>query len=100
MPFSAMLTSIAEVLAPTGTSLTWVDPQFLLDAGQTGASLPLWYAGDEDEALMNTASPAAAIGAGLVLRPLTQSILDVASAEPVTGFLEPHEESRLLSAWH
>lgn len=99
MPFSGMLTSIAEAVAPAGTRLTWVDPQFLLDAGQTGESLPLWYAGDEGEALMNTASPAAAVGAGLVLRPLSQSIADVASAEPVSGFLEPHEESRLLSAW-
>jgi 2'-hydroxyisoflavone reductase len=101
MPFSGMLDAIAEALAPAGTRLTWVDPQFLLDAGQAGSSLPLWYAGDEDDARINTAGPAAAIGAGLVLRPLSQSILDIAQAEgPVTGFLEQDEESRLLAAWH
>jgi 2'-hydroxyisoflavone reductase len=99
MPFSRMLEQIAETLAPADTRLTWVDPQFLLDEGQTGSSLPLWYAGDEQDALINTASPAAAVNAGLVLRPLAQTILDVARAEPVTGFLEPDEESRLLSAW-
>jgi len=99
MPFSGMFDAIAEAVAPAGTRLIWVDPRFLLDAGQTGASLPLWYAGDEDDARLNTASPAAAIGAGLVLRPLEQSILDVAKAEPATGFLQPDEESLLLAAW-
>jgi 2'-hydroxyisoflavone reductase len=100
MPFSGMLEQIAEAVGPAGTRLTWPDPQFLLDAGQTGTSLPLWYAGDEDDALINTASPAAAVSAGLVLRPLAQSILDIAQSEPpATGFLEPAEESRLLSEW-
>ena len=99
MPFSDMLERIAAAVAPEGTRLTWVDPQFLLDAGQTGSSLPLWYAGEEDDALINTASPAAAVNAGLVLRPLEESILDLSRTEPVTGFLEPDEESRLLSEW-
>jgi len=99
MPFSSMLEVIAETVAPAGTRMTWVDPQFLLDAGQTGASLPLWYAGDEDDARINTASPKAAVNAGLVLRPLAESILDVSRADTVTGFLEPDEESRLLSEW-
>jgi 2'-hydroxyisoflavone reductase len=99
MPFSAMLERIAAAVAPEGTRLTWVDPQFLLDAGQTGSSLPLWYAGEEDDALINTASPAAAVNAGLVLRPLEESIPDLSRTEPVTGFLEPDEESRLLSEW-
>lgn len=100
MPFSAMLGQIAEALAPAGTTLTWVDPQFLLDAGQTGSTLPLWYAGDDDDARTNTANPSAALNAGLVLRPLKESILDISRVEPaVTRFLEPAEESRLLAAW-
>lgn len=99
MPFSRMLEQIAAEVAPPDTRLTWVDPQFLLDAGQDGASLPLWYAGEEDDALMNTASPAAAVRAGLVLRPLAQSIHDVSQAPPVTDALSPDEESRLLSLW-
>lgn len=99
MPFSGMLEQIAETVAPAGTRLTWVDPQFLLDAGQDGASLPLWYAGVEDDALLNAASPVAAIDAGLVLRPLAESIRDVLQAESGRGFLQPDEESRLLAAW-
>jgi 2'-hydroxyisoflavone reductase len=99
MPFSRMLEQIAETVAPAGTELTWVDPQFLLDAGQDGDSLPLWYAGDEDDARTNTASPAAALNAGLVLRPLADSIIDVGRAEPVTQFISPEEESRLLAQW-
>jgi 2'-hydroxyisoflavone reductase len=99
MPFSRMLELIAEVVAPPGTRLTWVDPQFLLDAGQSGASLPLWYAGEDDDARINTASPAAAVGAGLVLRPLSESVRDVVREQPVTGALPPDEERRLLSQW-
>ena len=99
MPYSRMLERIVAAVGPEGTRLTWVDPQFLLDAGQTGASLPLWYAGDEDDALINTASPNAAVDAGLVLRPLEESILDVAREPAVTGFLDPEEESRLLAEW-
>jgi 2'-hydroxyisoflavone reductase len=99
MPFSRMLERIAETVAPAGTELTWVDPQFLLDAGQDGVSLPLWYAGEEDAAKTNTASPAAALNAGLVLRPLAESIVDVAREQPVTQFLSSEEESRLLARW-
>lgn len=100
MPFSGMLEQIAETVAPTGTRLTWLDPQFLLDEGQTGSSLPLWYAGDDDDALINTASGAAAVREGLVLRPLAQSIRDILESEPAaTGVIDPAEESRLLAEW-
>jgi 2'-hydroxyisoflavone reductase len=99
MPFSEMLDRIAAAVAPEGTRLTWVNPRFLLDAGQTGESLPLWYAGEEDDARINTAAPDAALAAGLVLRPLEQSVLDLGRTEPVTGFLEPAEEARLLAEW-
>lgn len=99
MPFSRMLEQIAETVAPAGTKLTWVDPQFLLDAGQSDSSLPLWYAGVEDDARINTASPDAAVKAGLALRPLAQSIRDLDTEPPATGFLSPEEESRLLGLW-
>jgi 2'-hydroxyisoflavone reductase len=99
MPFSRMLEQIAETVAPAGTRLTWVDPQFLVDAGQTGSTLPLWYEGDEDSARTNTASPDAAVKAGLVLRPLAQSISELDAEPAVAGFLSPDEESRLLAQW-
>jgi 2'-hydroxyisoflavone reductase len=99
LPFSGLLDHIVKAIAPAGTRLTWVDPQFLLDAGQTGETLPLWYAGDEDDARTNTASPAAALNAGLTIRPLAKTIRDVSQEQPVTGFLPPEEESRLLAQW-
>lgn len=98
-PFSSMLDHIVKAIGPADTRLTWVDPQFLLDAGQDGSTLPLWYAGDEDDARTNTANPAAALKAGLVLRPLAKTILDVSREEPVTDFLSPEDESRLLAQW-
>jgi 2'-hydroxyisoflavone reductase len=99
MPFSGMLEQIAAAVAPAGTTLTWVDPEFLLAAGQNGATLPLWYAGDEGDARTNTASPAAALKAGLVLRALADSIRDVLHAEPGSGSISTEEESRLLGEW-
>src|SRR5262249_44742659 len=45
--FGEFLETIAAAVAPPGTTLTWVDPQFLLDAGENAETLPLWYAGDE-----------------------------------------------------
>ncbi len=100
MPFSQMLEEIAAVAAPADTQLTWVDPQFLLDEGETGETLPLWYAGDDNEALFNTASPDAAIAAGLTNRPLAETVKDVLT-EQVTdqGFLTPERETELLTRW-
>jgi 2'-hydroxyisoflavone reductase len=98
MPFSAMLEQIASVAAPTGTTLTWADPQFLLDAGETGDTLPLWYAGDDNEALLNTADPSAVVAAGLVNRPVAETARDLLDAEvPERGYLTPEREAELLA---
>jgi 2'-hydroxyisoflavone reductase len=99
MTFGALLEAIARTVAPPGTTLTWVDPQFLLDAGESASTLPLWYAGDEDDARLNTADPAAALKAGLRLRPLAESIADVRDEPPVAQFLSPARESQLLAQW-
>ena len=99
VPFGQMLEEIASVVAPTGTRLEWVDPEFLLEAGETGESLPLWYAGDDGDALINTADPANALKAGLIIRPLAESIRDTAHEPAVTGFLSPQRERELLSRW-
>jgi len=99
MPFGALLETIAAEVAPAGTKLTWVDPDFLLDAGEDGETIALWYAGDEADALVNTADPTAAIKAGLTLRPLADSIRDVAKEPAVSGFLTPERERELLARW-
>ncbi len=99
LPFGQLLEQIAAQVAPAGTRLEWVDPQFLLEAGETGATLPLWYAGDDEDALINTADPGAALKAGLTLRPLTQTIHDVMANPPGSGVLTPERESELLAAW-
>ncbi|NUT04190.1 MAG: NAD-dependent epimerase/dehydratase family protein [Hamadaea sp.] len=99
MPFSAMLERIASAVAPPGTKLTWADPRFLLDAGETSDTLPLWYAGDENEALLNTADPGAVVAAGLVNRPIEESARDIADAEvPDRGYLTAEREQELLAA--
>jgi len=103
MSFDALLTRVAaEVAAPgtrLGTRLVWVDPGFLLDRGETGETLPLWYAGDDGDALINTADPAAAVRAGLTLRPLAESVRDTLQDPAVSGFLRPDREADLLAEW-
>lgn len=97
--FADMLAAIASEVAPPGTRISWRDPEFLLRHGVDGGVLPLWYAGDEEEALLNTAEPAAAIAAGLRLRPLAESIRDVLHLEPAPdhlSYLKPERESELL----
>lgn len=99
LTFADLLSAIAAEVAPAGTTLAWRDPGTLLEAGLDGASLPLWYAGDADDARINTADPAAALAAGLRLRPLAESIRDIHRVEPVPsdrGFLTPQREAELL----
>jgi 2'-hydroxyisoflavone reductase len=93
--FGEFLEEIAAHVAPPGTKLTWIDPQPLLDEGHDAESFPLWYAGDDDDAMVNTADPAAAIAAGLHLRPLKATIDDLAG-EPEAEFLDADDEADLL----
>ncbi|GIH10774.1 hypothetical protein Rhe02_88410 [Rhizocola hellebori] len=98
--FADMLEAIASQVAPVGTRLSWRDPEFLLRHGATGELLPLWAAGDDEDALLNTADPAAAIAAGLRPRPLAESIADILRLEPAPdhlGYLRPEREAELLS---
>jgi 2'-hydroxyisoflavone reductase len=99
LAFAEMLEAVAAEVAPAGTKLTWVDPQFLLDAGEDGGTIPLWYAGDDGDAAINTADPAAAIAAGLRLRPLAESIRDVLGEPDKPGLLPAAREADLLAKW-
>jgi 2'-hydroxyisoflavone reductase len=99
MTFADLLEAIAAEVAPPGTRLTWVDPQFLLDAGENGTTIPLWYAGEEADAAINTADATAAIKAGLHLRPLADSVHVVLGEPDAAGQLTPDREARLLAVY-
>jgi 2'-hydroxyisoflavone reductase len=102
--FGQLLETVAAEVAPPGTRLTWVDSGFLRAEGEDGASLPLWSEGDDEDATILTASPAAAFATGLAPRPLRETVADVAAevrdggARPGIG-LTAEREAELLSRW-
>jgi len=58
--FGELLETIAARVAPPGTTLTWVDKDYLLASGLDDSALPLWPGGDSERDI-NAASPAAAL---------------------------------------
>jgi 2'-hydroxyisoflavone reductase len=102
--FGNMLADVAAVVAPSGTTITWVDQAWLLAQGESDATIPLWGGGDP-WILANAASPAAAIAAGLKHRSVRQSaveVLDHLRAGPTTGSdpgISREREAGLLAAW-
>ncbi len=103
--FGDMLADVLAVVAPSGTTITWVDQAWLLEQGEADATIPLWGGGDP-WILANAASPAAAVAAGLKNRSVRQSameVLDHLRAGPTTGSdpgLTREREAELLAAWH
>ena len=103
--FGQMLADIASVVGPSGTTVTWVDQQWLLDQGESDGSIPLWGGGDP-WILANAASPAAARAAGLQARSIRQSVVEIAEhlrRHPPTEAgpgLSAEREAELLAAWH
>src|SRR5215471_7985616 len=102
--FGALLEAIAAEVAPPGTTLTWVDADFLLERGETAESIPLWPGGDSERDI-NTADPARAYAAGLAPRPLSRTVADIHAAEqasptpPRAGVgLPADREAELLAA--
>jgi 2'-hydroxyisoflavone reductase len=104
--FGDLLEAIAAEVAPWGTRLTWIDPDFLMEFGETTESIPLWPGGDSERDI-NRADPARAYAAGLAPRPIRQSIAEIHAAElaapakPPAGVrLSAEREAKLLAAWH
>jgi 2'-hydroxyisoflavone reductase len=101
LPWSELLEATAAV-APAGTTLTWVDGDWLTTQGVTGADLPLWSEGAvEWESAM---SPARAEAAGLRHRPLSETVRDTAfwatDDHLVDGVgLTAAREAELLQRW-
>jgi 2'-hydroxyisoflavone reductase len=104
--FGALLEVIATAVAPAGTQLTWIDGAFLRAAGLDAAALPLAPGLDPDDSSINAASPAAARAAGLVCRPLRDSVADIHAHEAGSPTAVPDgigigaaREAELLAAW-
>jgi 2'-hydroxyisoflavone reductase len=96
--FRKMLDDIQAAVGAEGATYTWIGVDFLRAEGVGGDLLPLWSEGDPVGDLASTASPAASLAAGLVVRPVGDSARDVLGAE-VTGFLTAEREAELLAAW-
>jgi 2'-hydroxyisoflavone reductase len=103
--FGDVLQEIAKCVAPPGTRLTWVDRDFLLEAGQDGGTLPLWP-GANPEGVIEAADPGLAVSTGLAARPLAETIRLIhehESRQP-TPVNEPvgltaEAEAELLARW-
>lgn len=102
--FGRQLEAIAAEVAPDGTSLTWVDEDFLLGEGVDGAALPLWSGGDPYR-LQMTADPSRAFATGLRPRPLADTVRDTLAwlatqQQPSSPGLSAEREAALLTRWH
>ncbi|MFF2144350.1 NAD-dependent epimerase/dehydratase family protein [Kitasatospora sp. NPDC058190] len=100
-PFTmgGLLDALASAVAPAGTTLTWVDDDFLRAADVPDGALPLWTTNPLVRAT-STADPAAALATGLVLRPVAETARDIAPFDPLPQTLTPDQEADLLAAWN
>jgi len=97
------LETIASSVAPEGTTLRWVDSDFLLEAKLDDSALPLWPGADPDM-LMMTADPAAALATGLTIRPLAETVRDTLAwtrtvEQPEKSGISAADETALLEKW-
>jgi 2'-hydroxyisoflavone reductase len=102
--FADQLDAIRGAIAPEGTTLTWVDADFVVDEGLDDATLPLWC-GDDPSALILAADPGAAYATGLRPRPLTETVRDTldwlrSDKQPDLPGLDADREADLLRRWH
>ena len=103
--FADQLEEIRAAVAPEGTTLTWIEADFLLAEGLDDGALPLWSGADDDSALILAADPAAAVATGLRPRPLADTVRDTldwlrGAEQPDRPGLAPELEADLLRRWH
>jgi 2'-hydroxyisoflavone reductase len=100
-PFGILL-DLCRTASYSDADLTWVPSDKLVAAGvDPGGGIPLWVAEPGYEAFHNVDS-SRAVAAGLVCRPVTETIRDTLAWDlgrggPVTEGLDPAEEARLLA---
>jgi len=100
-----LLSAVADAVAPSGTTLTWVDPDWLRERGLGEAEFPLW-AGGSGEAAYSAADPAKAYASGLAPRPLADTARDTLAWVREQGGaaqgagISPEREVALLAEWH
>lgn len=102
--FGHLLDAVVRAVGPSGTELVWADPQWLLDQGEDGMSLPLWTEGTAEWSL--AADPTHAFSTGLSPRPIAETIEDTwewirsTQPPPAEGWGTTREhEAGLLAAW-
>ncbi|MEV0643698.1 NAD-dependent epimerase/dehydratase family protein [Phytomonospora sp. NPDC050363] len=99
--FADLLEDVRRGVGEPEVEFTWVADEFLIDAGVTAESLPMWSRGDRAEDLCSTADPGASLRAGLNVRPvasIARDVLTVGTA-PATA-LTAEREAELLARWH
>jgi 2'-hydroxyisoflavone reductase len=99
-----LFAAMREVASPPGATLTWADEEFLLRAGESGETLPLWSGGDPGSLLL-TADPSRALESGLKPRVLADTIKDTLewakNKSPESGpRMTSEREAELLARWH
>jgi 2'-hydroxyisoflavone reductase len=102
--YGDLLDAAVRAVGPHDTRLTWVEPGWLKEQGETYQSLPLWTEGSYEWTLAG--DPTRAITSGLSLRPLTETVADtwewIRDEQPpmVPGWgISEERETDLLSAW-
>ena len=98
------LTAVRDAVAPAGTTLTWVDADFLVAEGIDDGTLPLWDANDPS-VLSMAADPGRAMATGLHARPLADTVRDTwawaqSVEQPDSPGLAADREAELLARWH
>ncbi|MEV4137057.1 NAD-dependent epimerase/dehydratase family protein [Dactylosporangium sp. NPDC049742] len=102
--FEQLLEAMLAEVGPPGTTLTWVDADFLRTRGIDEERLPLWHPFDA-EAALDAADPSAAFAAGLSPRPLRQTIRETYESAlldplpPPSERLTADQETTLLTEW-
>ena len=96
-----VLAGVGQAFEPTWAPSSWLAEHGVTDWMGPG-SIPLWVARDEDAAFM-TRDVSASLAAGLVVRPLADTVRDTlawwrATPEAVVTGLTRHEERALLDA--
>lgn len=95
--YTTMEQLLETCIAVTGsnTELRWTDPETIHAAGiEPWTDLPIWLPPGEFHEFMHQASVSKAIGAGLTLRPVSETVADTWAWLESIGGVPPHRPDR------